>query len=131
MHSQLAWHTTPEVKDLDLTVLHYFVFQQALGLGDAAAQRRNPALAYVRGLAECLRQVDRGEARAAFITQEVTMAQVESVCRSGEVMPAKSTFFYPKVLAGLLFSSLVDEVPTPFESVFLGGSRQGGVGKNC
>ena len=118
VHSQLAWHTTPEVKDLDLTVLHYFVFQQALGLGDAAAQRRNPALAYVRGLAECLRQVDRGEARAAFITQEVTMAQVESVCRSGEVMPAKSTFFYPKVLAGLLFSSLVDEVPTPFERYF-------------
>ncbi|MEJ7663527.1 MAG: DUF1015 family protein [Hymenobacter sp.] len=104
VHSQLAWDTTPEVKDLDLTVLHYFVFQQALGLGDAAAQRRNPALAYVRGLAECLQQVDRGEARAAFLTNEVTMAQVEAVCRSGEVMPAKSTFFYPKVLAGLLFS---------------------------
>ena len=118
VHAQLAWDTTPEVKDLDLTVLHYFVFQQALGLGDAAAQRRNPALAYVRGLAECLQQVDRGEARAAFLTNEVTMAQVEAVCRSGAVMPAKSTFFYPKVLAGLLFSSLADEEPTPFESYF-------------
>ena len=36
------------------------------------------------------------------------MAQVEAVCHSGAVMPAKSTFFYPKTLAGLLFTSLED-----------------------
>jgi hypothetical protein len=45
------------------------------------------------------------------------MAQVEAVCHSGAVMPAKSTFFYPKTLAGLLFSSLA-EAPTVFEAVF-------------
>jgi hypothetical protein len=39
----------------------------------------------------------------------VTMAQVEAVCHSGAVMPAKSTFFYPKTLAGLLFSSLTED----------------------
>jgi uncharacterized protein (DUF1015 family) len=63
----------------------------------------------VRGLAECLQRVDRGEARAALLTNEVTMAQVEAVCHSGAVMPAKSTFFYPKTLAGLLFASLKEE----------------------
>ena len=118
VHAQLDWDTTPEVKDLDLTVLHYFVLEKVLGIVGPEAQRRWPGVAYVRGLAECLQQVDRGEARAAFLTNEVTMAQVEAVCHSGAVMPAKSTFFYPKVLAGLLFSSVRDEPPTVFEAVF-------------
>ncbi len=119
VHAQLDWPTTPEVKDLDLTVLHYFVLEKVLGIVGPEAQRRWPGVAYVRGLAECLQQVDRGEARAAFLTNEVTMAQVEAVCHSGAVMPAKSTFFYPKTLAGLLFSSL-DEAPSVFEAVFEG-----------
>jgi len=110
VHAQLDWPTTPEVKDLDLTVLHFFVLEKVLGIVGPDAQRRWPGVAYVRGLAECLQQVDRGEARAAFLTNEVTMAQVEAVCHSGAVMPAKSTFFYPKTLAGLLFTSLEDDV---------------------
>jgi uncharacterized protein (DUF1015 family) len=109
VHAQLNWDTTSEVKGLDLTVLHFFVFEKILGIVGSDAQRAWPGVAYVRGLAECLQQVDRGEARAAFITNEVTMAQVEAVCHSGAVMPAKSTFFFPKTLAGLLFSSLRDD----------------------
>jgi uncharacterized protein (DUF1015 family) len=109
VHAQLDWITTPEVKDLDLTVLHYFVLEKVLGLVGPDAQRSWPGVAYVRGLAECLQRVDRGEARAALLTNEVTMAQVEAVCHSGAVMPAKSTFFYPKTLAGLLFASLKEE----------------------
>ena len=106
VHAQLDWDTTPEVKDLDLTVLHFFVLEKVLGLVGPDAQRSWPGVAYVRGLAECLQRVDRGEARAALLTNEVTLAQVEAVCQSGAVMPAKSTFFYPKTLAGLLFTSL-------------------------
>jgi len=109
VHAQLDWPTTPEVKDLDLTVLHFFVLEKVLGIVGPEAQRSWPGVAYVRGLAECLQRVDRGEARAAFITNEVTMAQVEAVCYSGAVMPAKSTFFYPKTLAGLLFTSLAED----------------------
>ncbi len=119
VHPQLDWPTTPEVKDLDLTVLHYFVLERVLGIVGAAAQRAWPSVAYVRGLTECLQQVDRGQARAALLTNEVTMAQVEAVCRSGAVMPAKSTFFYPKTLAGLLFASLRDEAAgSVFDEVF-------------
>jgi len=109
VHAQLSWPTTEQVKDLDLTVLHFFVLEKVLGIVGPEAQRSWPGVAYVRGLAECLQRVDRGEARAAFITNEVTMAQVEAVCHSGAVMPAKSTFFYPKTLAGLLFTSLAED----------------------
>ena len=119
LHPLLDWPTTPEVKDLDLTVLHFFVFEKILGIVGADTQRSWPGVAYVRGLAECLQRVDRGEARAAFLTNEVSMAQVEAVCASGAVMPPKSTFFYPKVLGGLLFTSIADEAPSLFDTVFL------------
>jgi uncharacterized protein (DUF1015 family) len=117
VHAQLNWNTTPEVKDLDLTVLHFFVLEKVLGIVGPDAQRSWPGVAYVRGLAECLQRVDRGEARAALLTNELTMDQVEAVCHSGAVMPAKSTFFYPKTLAGLLFTSLREE-PTVFDGMF-------------
>jgi uncharacterized protein (DUF1015 family) len=109
VHAQLDWPTTDEVKALDLTVLHFFVFQQVLGIVGPDAQRAWPGVAYVRGFAECLQRVDRGEAVAAFIVNEVSMAEVEAVCHSGAVMPPKSTFFYPKTIGGFLFSSIADE----------------------
>ncbi|WP_151088532.1 DUF1015 domain-containing protein [Hymenobacter baengnokdamensis] len=124
VHAQLDWPTTPEVKDLDLTVLHFFVLEKVLGIVGSEAQRSWPGVAYVRGLAECLQRVDRGEARAAFLTSEVTMAQVAAVCHSGAVMPAKSTFFYPKTLAGLLFTDLHERAESVFEAYFQAGADE-------
>ncbi|WP_317239052.1 hypothetical protein [Hymenobacter sp. 5516J-16] len=104
---------------MDLTVLHYFVLEKALGIVGPEAQRNWPGVAYVRTFSECLTRVDRGEARAALITNEVTMAEVERVCYSGAVMPPKSTFFYPKTIGGFLFSSIRDEETTvPFYAAF-------------
>lgn len=104
-HSEIDWHTTAEVKDLDLTVLHYFVFRQVLAI-HSEAQRDYPGLSYVRNFTECITKVDSGQTEAAFITNEVSMEQVKRVCYSGAIMPQKSTFFYPKVICGFLFSSI-------------------------
>jgi uncharacterized protein (DUF1015 family) len=121
VHPQLDWDTTSEVKALDLTVLHYFVLEKALGIVGPEAQRQWTGVAYVRNFPECLTRVDRGEARAAFITNEVSMAEVERVCYSGAVMPPKSTFFYPKTIGGFLFSSIQDaEANSPFYAAFHG-----------
>ena len=109
VHAQLDWNTTEAVKALDLTVLHYFVLEKCLGIIGPDAQRAWPGVAYVRNFSECLQRVDRGEARAAFIVNEVSMTEVEAVCHSGAVMPPKSTFFYPKAIGGFLFSSIADE----------------------
>ena len=109
VHSQLDWDTTAEVKALDLTVLHFFVLEKTLGILGPDAQRAWTDIAYVRSFSECLQRVDRGEARAAFIVNEVSMAEVEAVCHSGAVMPPKSTFFYPKTIGGFLFSSIADD----------------------
>ncbi len=121
VHALLDWDTTPEVKNLDLTVLHYFVLDKALGIVGPEAQREWSGVAYVRNFPECLTRVDRGEACAAFITNEVTMAEVERVCHSGAVMPPKSTFFYPKTIGGFLFSSIQPaEAQSPFYAAFHG-----------
>ena len=119
VHAELSWDTTPEVKNLDLTVLHYFVLERALGVAGPDAQRAWPGVTYVRSFSDCLQRVDRGEARAALIVNEVSMAEVEAVCHSGAVMPAKSTFFYPKTIAGFLFSSIADaEAGNVFDAYF-------------
>lgn len=119
VHAQLDWPTTPEVKALDLTVLHFFVLEKVLGIVGAEAQRQWPGVAYARNFAESLQRVDRGEARAALITNEVSMDEVERVCYSGAVMPPKSTFFYPKTIGGFLFSSIeAAETKHPFLAEF-------------
>ena len=108
-HQLLNWDTTEEVKNLDLTVMHFFVLEKVLGIIGPDAQRTWPGVTYVRNFAECLQRVDSNEARAAFIVNEVSMTEVETVCHSGAVMPPKSTFFYPKTIGGFLFSSIADE----------------------
>ncbi len=52
---------------------------------------------------DAIAAVDRGEAAAAFLLEPVTVAQVARFAHAGEVMPQKSTFFYPKLTSGLLF----------------------------
>lgn len=105
VHQQIAWPVPQEVKDLDLTVLHYFVFEKVLGI-TRQAQRDYPGLSYVRNFTACVSQVDTGKVRLALITNDVSMDQVKRVCHSGAIMPQKSTFFYPKVICGFLFSSI-------------------------
>jgi uncharacterized protein (DUF1015 family) len=50
--------------------------------------------------------VDRGEAEAAFLLRPTRIEDVWNVARSGETMPQKSTYFYPKLTSGLLFHPL-------------------------
>jgi uncharacterized protein (DUF1015 family) len=59
---------------------------------------------YTADAEEAERAVAAGEAAAAFIVRAPTVEQVESFARSGERMPQKSTYFYPKLAGGLLFS---------------------------
>lgn len=105
VHDLIDWDIPQQVKDLDLTVMHYFVFEKALGIS-REAQRDHPGLSYVRNFTACISKVDTGAARLALITNDVSMEQVKRVCYSGAIMPQKSTFFYPKVICGFLFSSI-------------------------
>ncbi|PSR52612.1 DUF1015 domain-containing protein [Adhaeribacter arboris] len=105
VHADISWPLPAVVKELDLTVLHYFVLEKILGISQEA-QRTSTEIQYIRNFAECLSRVDHEEAEVAFITNGVTIEQVKTVCYSGALMPQKSTFFYPKVISGFVFSSI-------------------------
>ncbi len=85
---------------LDLSQLHSIVLERLLGL-DAEKVREQTNIRYLRDAAEAVDQVRRGEANIAFLTNAVTLEQLKEVAFAGEVMPQKSTDFYPKLLSGL------------------------------
>jgi uncharacterized protein (DUF1015 family) len=92
-------------RQLDLTQLHSIVFDRLLGL-DAEKVREQTNIRYLRDAAEAVDQVRKGEADLAFLTNPVTMEQLREVAFAGEVMPQKSTDFYPKLLSGLTIYAL-------------------------
>jgi uncharacterized protein (DUF1015 family) len=61
---------------------------------------------YTADLQEAIAAVDGGDAQAAFLLRPTPIEQVFEVAQRGEVMPQKSTYFFPKLLSGLLFHPL-------------------------
>lgn len=116
--SRMPWPFPEEVKRLDLTVMHYFIIEKALGIV-GKDQRQSERIQFDRSFSDCLQKVLKGEAQLAIITNEVSIEDVKKVCASGATMPQKSTYFYPKVICGFLFSSIKeDEFRTPEYSPF-------------
>jgi uncharacterized protein (DUF1015 family) len=105
---KMKWHFPEEVKKLDLTVMHYFVIEKVLGI-PGKIQRQSENISFDRSFSDCLKKVIKGETQLAIITNEVSIDEVKSVCSTGYTMPQKSTYFYPKVICGFVFSSIKEE----------------------
>jgi uncharacterized protein (DUF1015 family) len=92
-------------RNLDLTHLHSIILDRLLGL-DAEKVREQTNIRYLRDASEAVDQVRRGEADVTFLTNPVSMEQLREVAFAGDVMPQKSTDFFPKLLSGLTIYSL-------------------------
>ncbi|HEY5824599.1 MAG TPA: DUF1015 domain-containing protein [Cyclobacteriaceae bacterium] len=101
----MTWHFPDVVKELDLTVMHYFIIEKILGIV-GKDQRKSEQIGFDRNFSDCITKVIKGEVQMAIITNEVTIEEVKKICHSGYTMPQKSTYFYPKVIGGFLFSSI-------------------------
>lgn len=109
----MTWNFPDVVKKLDLTVMHYFIIEKALGI-PGKDQRKSENIFFDRSFSDCLKRVLQREAQLAIITNEVSIDDVKNVCHSSATMPQKSTYFYPKVICGFLFASIKeDEFYTP------------------
>jgi len=106
--SKMKWPFPDVVKKLDLTVMHYFIIERVLGI-PGRMQRASENLDFNRSYADCLNHVQEGRAQMAIITNEISIEEVKTVCKSGYTMPQKSTYFYPKVIGGFLFTSIKEE----------------------
>jgi uncharacterized protein (DUF1015 family) len=93
---------------LDVTLLQSLVLDRFLGI-DPAALAAGGKVGYTRSLQEAVASVERGEYQAAFILARPTVEDVRTVSLAGDKMPQKSTFFYPKLLSGLVLRDLAND----------------------
>jgi uncharacterized protein (DUF1015 family) len=92
-------------RHLDTGVLEALLLKGPLGLSDEDISRLH-GLFYARSTEEALQLVRTGNYNAAFFMRPTPIAQVRDVAAAGENMPPKSTFFFPKLLTGLLLNPL-------------------------
>jgi uncharacterized protein (DUF1015 family) len=97
----------PEVRRLDVSILHTMVFERLLGIGEAAV-KSGALIEYTIDARAALKSVREGSAAGAFLMNPPSISDVESVSDAGATMPEKSTYFYPKLLTGLVMNLLSD-----------------------
>ena len=96
-----------EVKDLDVTVLHSVVLEGILGISPED-QENKLYIEYTHDFSEAIDAVGAGKAQLAFLMNPTKIEQVRNVARAGHTMPHKSTFFYPKLLSGLVLNLMTE-----------------------
>ncbi len=89
------------LRGLDVTLLGV-ALERLLGI-DATAVA-DGAVTYTKSARDAIDQVESGMADAAFLLEPTPVASIEAVARAGDVMPQKSTYFYPKALTGLVIN---------------------------
>ena len=91
---------SPAQRELDVVLLHRLILEKGLGITpEAVVAERN--ISYEREMDAAFAAVDRGKAQLCLLLNPVRIDQVMRVALSGEVLPQKSTDFYPKLLSGL------------------------------
>jgi uncharacterized protein (DUF1015 family) len=92
-------------QSLDVVQLHKCLLETVLGISEEAI-RNQQNIGYYREADEALAQVRTGGANVAFLMSPVRMSQVRDIAFAGEVLPQKSTDFFPKLLSGLTVYAL-------------------------
>src|ERR1700722_9701732 len=88
------------VRELDVVLLHRLLLDKGLGITpEAVSAELN--VSYERSMDAALAAVDNGEAQIAFLLNPVEVQEVADIALGGDVMPQKSTDFYPKLLSGI------------------------------
>lgn len=91
---------SPAQRKLDVVLLHRLLLEKGLGItAEAVAAEKN--VGYEREMDAAIAHVDRGEAQLACLLNPALMEQVSEIALGGDVLPQKSTDFYPKLLSGL------------------------------
>ncbi|HSI71714.1 MAG TPA: DUF1015 domain-containing protein [Fimbriimonas sp.] len=89
------------LKSLDVSVLHRVMLEQALGVQSL------DDITYTRDYQEAIRMADEGAA-VSFLMTPPTVDDMKEIALNGEKMPQKSTYYFPKILSGLVIWSLND-----------------------
>jgi len=98
--AQLLPNVSPLQRELDVVLLHEGILEPVLGITPQAVKAEEN-LAYEREAIAALDAVDSGRAQISFLLNPCDVEQVMKIATAGEVMPQKSTDFYPKLMSGI------------------------------
>ena len=103
--STLLPQASEAYKNLDVSILHTLVLERIFGI-DKENMANQTNLRYTRTTEEAAAAVDAGEGNCAFLINPTRVREIAEVAASKEKMPQKSTYFYPKLITGLVINRL-------------------------
>ena len=102
----LEEYKVPQVlRKLDLIVLHKVLISKEFGYTDEE-QMAQDGILYIKQEQEAFDMIDKGQAEASFIMAYPKIEDIHEISKAGERMPQKSTYFYPKLLSGIVINPL-------------------------
>ena len=96
---------SPARRNLAVSILHNTILRGRMGI-DTLAPEGQDRMKYVVPVEDVIKLMASGEYAHSFFLAPTSMLEVCSVAESGDVMPQKSTFFFPKLVSGFLFNPL-------------------------
>ena len=96
---------SPASRQLDVSVLHSLVLEKTMGI-DKENMANQINLTYTKFFEEAIMAVDKGEFQCSFILNPTRVTEIRDVAAAGEKMPQKSTYFYPKMITGMVMNDI-------------------------
>jgi len=93
------------LRELDVSILHTVLLNHFLGIGEEALEAQSH-VRYVKDREDAIHSINDRDAQMTFLMNPTRVDQLREVSLQREKMPQKSTYFYPKLLTGLVMNSL-------------------------
>ncbi len=112
---RLAKDLSAPLRELDVTTLHVLLLEHVLGLSPEE-QINGATIRYSQDDEAVLQALEKEDFQAAFLLNPTKAAEILTIANSGEKMPQKSTYFYPKLISGLIVNKIdpeevIDDAP--------------------
>ncbi len=102
---RLANNLSGPLRDLDVTTLHLLILEHILGV-TPEEQTKGEVISYSQDEEKVLKAVDKEDYQAAFILNPPKPEEIMAIVQSGEKMPQKTTYFYPKLISGSVINKI-------------------------
>ena len=97
---------SPAYQGLDVSILHSLILEENFGIDpENMADQKN--LVYTRDVSEAIEDVRNGKFQCSFILNATKVSEIKDISLANEKMPQKSTYFYPKVITGLVMNKFI------------------------
>lgn len=97
---------SPAYQGLDVSILHTLILEENFGIDpENMADQKN--LVYTRDVSEAIEDVRNGKFQCSFILNATKVSEIKDISLANEKMPQKSTYFYPKVITGLVMNKFI------------------------